>query len=121
MENKLHVAMRTCIGTGEKKAKKDMIRLVKVASGEVVVDLKGKERGRGANLCLTLEAFDKAVAKNAIGRALKLEKKLSIDQIQNLRAKFTEAIEEKAFRQGNKRVVVKISKDDFDKAIKVEK
>jgi predicted RNA-binding protein YlxR (DUF448 family) len=115
MENKLHVAWRTCIGTGEKKDKKEMLRLVKIASGEVVVDVKGKERGRGANLCLSLEAFDAAVKKRAIDRALKLETKLTPEQVQDLRDKFAKAIEEKQFRSGNKKVTLKISKAEFDK------
>ena len=69
-----HVPIRTCIATGEKRPKNEMIRLVRIDSGEVVIDLKGKEKGRGANLTQTLEAFDLAVKKKIITKALKLEK-----------------------------------------------
>ncbi len=113
-----HVPMRTCIGTGLKKPKSEMIRLLRTDNGEVKIDLKGKERGRGANLDMTLEAFDMAVKKGAIDRALKLEKKLTKDQIDSLRADFEAAIEEKKFRKGNEAVVIRIKKEDLPSKLK---
>ena len=109
-----HVPIRTCIATGEKRPKNEMIRLVRLDSGEVVIDLKGKEKGRGANLTQTSEAFDLAVKKKIITKALKLEKPLSADKLSSLREKFLQAIEEKAFRQGQKHVKIKVSKEQLD-------
>jgi len=110
-----HVALRTCIATGEKKDKKDLIRLVKLVSGEVIIDLKGKGKGRGANIIPTVEAFDMAIGKGAIERALKLNKKFSKDERDNLRKNFLEAINERLLRNGSKKVSYRISKEEFDK------
>jgi len=115
MENKQHVAWRTCIGTGEKKDKREMLRLVRRADGSVVVDLKGKERGRGANISQSLDAFDQAIKKKALNRALKLDKPLKADDLSKLRTDFETALTEKALRKGKKSVTMKISKQEFVK------
>jgi predicted RNA-binding protein YlxR (DUF448 family) len=106
-----HEAIRTCIATGVKKPKKDMVRLVRLPDGQVAVDLTGKLRGRGANLDMNMESFMIAVKKGAIERALKLDKKLTTSEIEGLRADFIGAMEEKTFRTGNKPVVIRISRD----------
>lgn len=109
-----HTPIRTCIGTGDKKPKNEMIRLVRREDGSVCIDIKGKERGRGANLSMDVAAFDNAVKKKAINRALKLEKGLSAEQLAKLREDFIEAIAMKEFRQGNKPVKIVVSKEEFD-------
>lgn len=108
-----HTPIRTCIGTGEKKPKNEMIRLVRKDDGTVVVDVKGKEKGRGASLSMDVAAFDLAVKKKAIGRALKLEQGLTPELLASLREKFILAIEEKNFRKGNKHVTIKVNKEDL--------
>lgn len=108
-----HIAIRTCIATGEKYPKGEMIRLVKKPDGSVVVDLKGKEKGRGANLKMDLNAFDLAVKKKAIHRALKLEKPLTSEDIERLKSEFKEAVENKNFRKGNKPVTITVDKSDI--------
>lgn len=112
-----HIPMRTCIATGVKKPKNGLIRLVKLANGVVVVDLNGKERGRGANLDMNIEAFDLAVKKKAIERALKLEKKLTSLEIENLRKDFVSALELKEFRQGKKSVTIRVDKEELVKKL----
>lgn len=42
------IPLRTCVITNEKLPKKDLLRIVKTPTGEVLVDLKGKLNGRGA-------------------------------------------------------------------------
>jgi predicted RNA-binding protein YlxR (DUF448 family) len=108
-----HTPIRTCIGTGEKKPKNEMIRLVRREDGSVVVDVRGREKGRGANISMDISAFDLAVKKRAIGRALKLEKSLNQEQLALLRQQFLDAIEERKFRQGNKPVTVKITREQL--------
>jgi predicted RNA-binding protein YlxR (DUF448 family) len=115
MEPKKHIAIRTCIATGKKMNKKDMIRLAISAEGTVVVDLKGKVKGRGANLSADIAAFDEAIKKKAIQRALKLDRKQTKEEIDLLRKDFESAIQEKALRMGVKKVVLKISKEEFGK------
>lgn len=110
------VPIRTCIATGKKLPKQEMIRLVRQDPDldSIVVDVKGKLKGRGANLEKSLDSFDIAVKKRAIERALKLDKPIGADQLATLREQFALAIAEKDFRQGNKKVVLKISKEEFN-------
>lgn len=114
-------AMRTCIATNVKKPKNELIRLVRVGNAEqgyeVKVDTRGKQPGRGANLDQTPEAFELAVKKGAIERALKLERKLSISEIEVLRQQFAEATSEKQFRKGQKHIVIKVSKAELDQKL----
>ncbi len=42
------IPLRTCVVTHEKLPKKDLLRIVKTPTGEVLVDLTGKLNGRGA-------------------------------------------------------------------------
>lgn len=109
-----HVPIRTCIATGNKMPKKELLRIVYTNDGQIIVDLKGKLKGRGANLTPSLEAFDLAVKKQAIKRALKLEKALTPEQLIELRNDFAEAIEQKFFRPNNKPVTIKVSKKELD-------
>lgn len=117
-----HVPIRTCIATGEKRPKKELLRLVRLAEpkeGEplIQVDLLGKLRGRGANIIPEMQALEKAFKNGAIERALKLERKLSVEEITQLTAAFEKAISEKEFRQGRKPVRLKVSKEEFEKKI----
>ncbi|MCA9379170.1 YlxR family protein [Candidatus Dojkabacteria bacterium] len=114
-----HQPIRTCIATGVKKPKNELVRLVRLQDEKtgkelVKVDPKGKLRGRGASLDATLEAFDLALKKKAIERALKLERKLTPPETEQLRTDFQEVIDERNFRQGNKVVRFKISKEELD-------
>ncbi len=54
------IPMRMCIGCGEMKPKKELIRIVKSKEGEISLDLTGKKSGRGAYICEDLKCFQKA-------------------------------------------------------------
>ena len=56
------VPMRQCIGCQEMKNKKEMIRVIKTAEEEILLDATGKKNGRGAYLCRSMECFEKAMA-----------------------------------------------------------
>lgn len=112
-----HVPMRTCIATGEKRPKSELIRLVIGEGGEVVVDIRSKLLGRGANLSMTKEAFELAIKKRAIPRALKLKRSLTEEEIKELREEFHRAIEERTFRPKDKAVTVRIKKEDLKKIL----
>lgn len=45
------IPMRMCLGCGEMKPKKELIRAVKSPEGEISFDLTGKKSGRGAYIC----------------------------------------------------------------------
>ena len=65
------VPMRQCVGCGEMKPKKEMMRVVKTAEGSIVLDVTGKMNGRGAYLCQTMECLKKARKNKGIERSLK--------------------------------------------------
>ena len=106
-----HVPMRTCIATGIKLPKNELLRLVRSSDGAVKVDLRSKLEGRGANISMNMEAFDLAIKKRAISRALKLEKPLTKEEIDQLRIEFQIAIDEKKFRPREKPVMIRVKKE----------
>lgn len=49
-----------CLGCGEMKPKKELIRVVKSPEGEISLDFKGKAAGRGAYICRSTDCLEKA-------------------------------------------------------------
>ncbi len=115
---KKHVPMRTCIVTKEKRPKSELIRIVRTLEERIVVDIKGKLKGRGANILPDADTFEQAISKNALGRALKLDRKLSQEELSELRKQFAMAIEEKQFRKGKKTVRIRVDKKILNKVLK---
>ncbi len=64
------IPMRMCNGCMEMKPKKELIRIVKNAEGEVSVDLTGKKSGRGAYICKSIECLEKAFKAKRLSRNL---------------------------------------------------
>ena len=54
------IPQRKCVGCNTSKDKKELIRVVKNAEGEISVDLTGKKNGRGAYICHDAECLKKA-------------------------------------------------------------
>ncbi len=54
------IPMRQCLGCGEPKEKRELIRVVRSPEGELSIDLTGKKSGRGAYICRDVECFRKA-------------------------------------------------------------
>lgn len=73
MTNVKKVPMRKCIGCGESKEKKDLIRIVKNKEGQIFLDKTGKQNGRGAYICLNRECLKKAIKTRGLNRAFKME------------------------------------------------
>ena len=65
MANK-KIPMRKCVGCQEMKEKKSLIRVVKTAEGDIILDDTGKKNGRGAYICKSLECFKKAKKTKAL-------------------------------------------------------
>lgn len=63
---------RQCIGCRESKEKNELIRVVKTPDGEIVLDRKGRQNGRGAYLCDKEECLRKARKTNALSRSFKM-------------------------------------------------
>ena len=66
------VPMRQCIGCQEMKSKKEMLRILKTAEGEVVLDTTGRKNGRGAYICWSGECLKKARKNRSLERSLKM-------------------------------------------------
>jgi predicted RNA-binding protein YlxR (DUF448 family) len=64
------VPMRTCVGCREKKAKKELARVVRKPDGTIVYDTTGRQNGRGAYLCHNIECLKKAEKSHSLERAL---------------------------------------------------
>ena len=67
------VPMRKCVGCGEMKNKKEMMRVLKTGEGEILLDTTGRKNGRGAYLCYSLECLEKARKNKGLERSLKTE------------------------------------------------
>lgn len=65
------IPMRKCIGCGEMKSKREMIRVLRTTENEIILDATGRKNGRGAYLCTDPECFRKAVRSKGLERALK--------------------------------------------------
>lgn len=66
------VPFRQCVGCGEMKSKKEMLRVLKTPEGPIVLDVTGKKNGRGAYLCKSEECMKKARKNKGLERSLKI-------------------------------------------------
>lgn len=109
------IAIRTCIACGKKLPKQNMVRFVRTSDDKIVVDGSGKLSGRGANLCAEKKCFDTAIKDNSLSKSLKT--KVNDDRISGLRKGFLEVLEEREFRKGKKKVVLKVKKENIEDKI----
>ncbi len=59
-----HIPQRTCIVCRQKRDKRQLTRIVRTPDNGVIVDLTGKQNGRGAYVCEQLACWDK-ITKDA--------------------------------------------------------
>ena len=64
---------RTCIGCNTQKPKKELIRIVKNAQGEIKIDKTGKLPGRGAYICNNSECLEKAVRSKRLEKSFEMK------------------------------------------------
>ena len=67
------IPQRQCMGCRDRKAKRDMIRVVRGTDGTVSLDFGGKMNGRGAYICPSPECLKKAQRSKALERSLEVE------------------------------------------------
>ncbi|MBQ6996827.1 MAG: YlxR family protein [Oscillospiraceae bacterium] len=67
------IPQRQCMGCRERKAKKEMIRVVRTTEGTVCLDFSGKLNGRGAYVCPNMECLKKAQKSRSLERCLEIE------------------------------------------------
>ena len=54
------------------KAKRELIRIVRISDGSVEVDTSGKKAGRGAYLCRAQECWEVGLKTDRLGHALRV-------------------------------------------------
>jgi predicted RNA-binding protein YlxR (DUF448 family) len=105
------VPQRTCIGCGQVKAKRDLIRIVRSSVGGqesqkarrpesrkagfsslesiVTVDLRGKEKGRGAYVCPNIDCINRAMRPGRLNKAFRIipnsSDRISLETIDRLK------------------------------------
>ncbi len=68
MEKK--IPLRQCVGCGEMKSKRDMMRILKTDGG-LCLDVTGKKNGRGAYVCKSGECLKRARRNKGLERSFK--------------------------------------------------
>ena len=63
------IPLRKCVGCGEMKDKRTLVRIVRSKEGAVSVDLTGKMPGRGAYICKNADCLNKARKAKRLERA----------------------------------------------------
>lgn len=66
------IPQRQCMGCRERKAKRELIRVVRGTDGTVSLDFSGKLNGRGAYLCPDAACLQKAQKSKALERSLEV-------------------------------------------------
>ena len=66
------IPLRQCVGCAEMKGKKEMIRVLKTAEGDICLDATGKKNGRGAYICRSRECLQKARKNKGLERSFKM-------------------------------------------------
>lgn len=67
------IPLRQCLGCREMKPKKELLRVVRSAEGDISLDLRGKANGRGAYVCPDANCLKKAIKAKALSRAFDTE------------------------------------------------
>ena len=65
------VPMRKCVGCGEMRNKKEMMRVLKTSEDEFLLDATEKKNGRGAYLCFSKECLAQAIKSKGLERSFK--------------------------------------------------
>ena len=66
------IPLRQCMGCRERKAKKELIRVVRGTDGTVSLDFSGKLNGRGAYICPDPMCLKKAQKAKSLERSLEV-------------------------------------------------
>lgn len=64
--------LRQCIGCGQMKDKRELIRIIKTPEEQIVLDVTGKKNGRGAYICPDSQCLSKVIKTKGLDRAFKM-------------------------------------------------
>lgn len=65
--------IRKCVGCGEVKNKKELIRVLKNTEGQFMIDVTGRLNGRGAYVCRDVNCLKKAIKSKGLERSFKMQ------------------------------------------------
>ena len=65
------IPLRQCVGCGEMKNKKDLMRVLRETDGNFTLDATGKKNGRGAYVCKNFECLKAARKNKGLERSFK--------------------------------------------------
>lgn len=71
MTAKNKIPQRQCTGCREMKSKKELLRVLLTPEGSITLDVTGRQNGRGAYLCRSMECLQKARKNHGLERSLK--------------------------------------------------
>lgn len=66
------IPVRQCVGCGEMKNKKEMMRVLKTPEEIIVLDKTGRKNGRGAYICMSKECLVRARNNKGLERSFKM-------------------------------------------------
>lgn len=64
--------LRQCIGCGQMKEKKELVRIIKTPQDEILLDVTGKQNGRGAYICPDSNCLRKVITSKGLDRSFKM-------------------------------------------------
>ncbi|RKM55524.1 YlxR family protein [Butyrivibrio sp. X503] len=67
------IPTRKCVGCGEMKDKRELVRVIKTPEDEICLDTTGRANGRGAYICNNAECLKKALKNKGLERSLKAQ------------------------------------------------
>ena len=77
------IPMRKCLGCGEMKPKKELVRVIKTPENEILLDKTGRQNGRGAYICNNLDCLNRALKNKGLERSFKTA--LPADVVESLK------------------------------------
>ncbi|MDE6984688.1 MAG: YlxR family protein, partial [Lachnospiraceae bacterium] len=63
------IPLRQCIGCGEMRGKKEMLRVLRTEDQGIILDTTGRKNGRGAYICPNPECMKRARKSRGLDRA----------------------------------------------------
>ena len=67
------IPMRQCIGCGQMKSKKELLRILKTPEDTIILDATGRKNGRGAYLCYSKECLQRAFKTKGLERSFRMK------------------------------------------------
>lgn len=73
-----HIPLRTCISCGERRNKKELIRLALDQNNQLVRDDLGKKQGRGAYICKSVQCLKQLSKHKRLNKVFRSEKNITL-------------------------------------------